>query len=149
MLKKRPFEFGIYFPILRARKIRGAEFSGAFKTSDLSYFMSTWRRIFPSGLEPLLTKIIDRVMICVRSLVWINGLPCPPLSNFQITLKQSFARSRYCTTIYCKLAGRNVWTYCGMENRCQYFGNITKQLFRYQEGVYLQIRKHSTPGSRC
>lgn len=48
--------------------------------------MAKWRGIFPDGLEPTLTKIIDRVMIIVRSLVGVHVLPCPPLwPDFHIT----------------------------------------------------------------
>lgn len=81
---------------------------------------------------------------------WCSCAPLPTsVARFSYYPKPCYAHSRSCMAICCKLAGRNVWPYCTMENRCDYFGNVIKQLLRYWKGVYLQTRKHPTPGSRC
>lgn len=148
MLKKKERERETVWirniPILRTKKIKVAEFSGNFKISIRFY--GHLARNFSWWHGAILTKIIASVIINVRSLF---ALIC---STSVVKLSHDlkcFAGSRCYISICHKLAGRNVWTHCGMENRCHYFGNVIKPLLRYQEEAYLQIRKYSTSRSRC
>lgn len=148
MLKKRERERETFWIrdilILRTKKIEVAEFSGNFKISIRFY--GHLERNFSWCLEAILTKIIVSMIINVRSLfALICSTSMVKLSHYL----KCFADSRCYISICHKLAGRNVWTHCGMKNRCHYFGNVIKPLLRYQEEAYLQIRKYSTSRSRC